>query len=115
MNVYLGQTAAGATWPPPWRVFARERPEVASALEVKWQTDPLPNNGLVARADVPPELVEQLGALLFGLHRHEEGRRRLLALELSRFEPAEDATYEPVRDFLARFESQLRPLREGAP
>ena len=52
MNVYLGQTDAAATWPAPWRALARERPEVAAALEVRWQTGTLPNNGLIARNDV---------------------------------------------------------------
>ena len=112
MNVYLKHTAAGATWPPPWQAFARERPEVAEALEVKWQTDPLPNNGLVARNDVPAELVERFGELLFELHTHEEGRRILAPMELSRFEAATADTYQPVREFLATFEEQLRPIRE---
>lgn len=112
MNVYLGRTAAGATWPPPWRAFAKERPEVAAALEVKWRTEPLPNNGLVARADLPAELVARVGDLLFTLHEGAEGRAILAPMELSRFEPADDATYQPVRLFLTRFERELRPIRE---
>jgi phosphonate transport system substrate-binding protein len=112
MNVYLGQVAAGATWPPPWRAFAKERPEVAAALEIKWQTETLPNNGLVARQDVPEAVVEKVGELLFSLHTHAPGRVILAPMELSRFEPADDATYQPVRDFLARFEQEVRPIRQ---
>ena len=115
MNVYLNHTAAGATWPPPWKAFSRERPEVAAALEVKWQTEPLPNNGLVARQDVPEELVKRFGELLFDLHNHEEGRQLLAPMELSQFEGATGDTYQPVREFLATFEAQLRPIREVAP
>ncbi|MGR8933631.1 MAG: phosphate/phosphite/phosphonate ABC transporter substrate-binding protein [Gammaproteobacteria bacterium] len=108
MNVYLGQTAAGATWPPPWQAFAKERPEVEEALEVKWETPPLLNNGLVARIDVPDEFVARLGQLLFTLHNHEEGRKILAAMELSRFEAADLSTYRPVIDFLQVFERYIR-------
>ncbi|SEH06347.1 ABC transporter%2C phosphonate%2C periplasmic substrate-binding protein [Candidatus Venteria ishoeyi] len=111
MNVYLKQTLAGATWPPPWRAFAKERPEVAQALEIKWQTQPLPNNGLVVRKDVPQALVDAVGSLLFQLHTHETGRQILAAMELSRFEAANYATYQPVREFLKKFEQQVRPIR----
>lgn len=110
MNVYQGHTAAGATWPPPWRAFTKERPELAKELEVKWTTEPLPNNGLVARADLPSVRVGEVAALLFALHTSEEGRALLTPMELSRFEPADDATYEPVRAFLRRFEQDVRPV-----
>lgn len=110
MNVYLGSTAAGATWPPPWRAFARERPEVAAQLEVRWQTDALPNNSLVARDDVPDALVRRVGDLMNALHTGEEGRAILAPMELSRFEVADDQTYQPVRDFVARFERDVRPV-----
>ena len=33
MNVYLGQTAAGATWPPPWRLFQKDRPRGGGATD----------------------------------------------------------------------------------
>jgi len=114
MNVYLGITAAGATWPPPWRAFVRDHPEVAAALEVRWQTGSLPNNGLVVRDDVPEALARRVAGLLFGLQDTEEGRAILAAMELGRFEPADDTTYQPVSAFLARFSHEVRPL-EGFP
>ena len=110
MNVYQGSTAAGATWPPPWRALSRERPELARELEVIWRTESLPNNGLVARADLPPATVAEIGQLLFHLHEHDEGRRILAAMELSRYEPASTATYRPVREFLKKFEAEVRPV-----
>lgn len=111
MNVYLNKSAAASTWPPPWRAFIKRRPEVAEAVEVRWQTPPLPNNGLVARNDVPKKLVEQVGRLLFTLHTHEAGQKMLKKMELSRYEKADSATYEPVREFLQRFETEVRPIR----
>jgi phosphonate transport system substrate-binding protein len=114
MNVFLGHTAAGATWPPPWRALVKERPELAEQLEVKWQTAPLPNNGLVVRNDIPRPLVDKVARLLFELHTHAEGRAMLERMELSRFEPATDDTYEPVRNFLTTFETEIRPPQEGS-
>lgn len=113
MNVFLGDTAAGATWPPPWRALSKERPQLAEQLEIKWQTTPLPNNGLVARDDMPAKLVEQVAKLLFELHSHKEGREMLERMELSRFESANDATYQSVRAFLATFRKEVRdPAKE---
>ena len=108
MNVFLGDTVAGATWPPPWLALSKERPELRDILEIKWETEPLPNNGLVARNDIPEPLVKQVADLLFALHTHSEGRAMLKAMELSRFEPATDATYDPVREFLTTFTREVR-------
>lgn len=53
MSVYLGKSAAGATWPPPWRKFQVDRPDIARDLRVIWRTGPLPSNGLVVRRLMP--------------------------------------------------------------
>lgn len=103
MNVYLGKSAAGATWPPPWKAFRQREPGIAGKLMVKWETPFLVNNGLVVRDDVPRQIEQQVASLLFSLHRHEEGRRMLAALPLSRFEPATEATYKPVSVFLKQY------------
>lgn len=112
MAVYSGFAAAGATWPLPWMQFQQEYPEKASALAVRWYTQTLPNNGLVARDDVPPALRERVKELLTNLHRHAAGQAQLEALSLSHFESANDATYEPVRTFVRNFERYVRPIQE---
>lgn len=111
MNVYLGKSAAASTWPPPWRAFIKERPEVAQQVVVKWRTPPLPNNGLVVRDDVPQDVVDKVSSIIFSLHTHEEGRKILEAMELSRYEKAESSTYDPVREFLKHFVDEVRPIR----
>ncbi|MBU0663699.1 MAG: phosphate/phosphite/phosphonate ABC transporter substrate-binding protein [Proteobacteria bacterium] len=103
MNVYLRKSAAGATWPPPWQSFVERNPKIAADLEVKWESPPLLNNGLVARDDVAPEVVDKVKTLLLNLHTHEEGRQLLSALPLMRFESATEATYQPVRDFMKKY------------
>jgi phosphonate transport system substrate-binding protein len=110
MNVYLGQVAAGATWPIPWMIFQKDHPNQAAELEKIWETAPLINNGLVARGDMPPELVERVATLFATLHENEEGRAMLARLPISRFERANDASYEVVRSFLDRFSRSVRPL-----
>lgn len=110
MNVFLKDTVAGATWPPPWHALVKERPELAEQMEIKWQTKPLLNNGLVARGDMDPALVEQVVKLLTTMHDIEAGRVMLERMELSRFERATDATYQPVVDFVEVFSKTVRKL-----
>ena len=115
MNVFLGKSSAASTWPPPWKAFIKERPEVAEQVEVKWTTSHLPNNGLVVRDDVPKALVDKVSEIIFSLHKNEEGRAILSRMELSKYEVAKDSTYDAVRLFLANFEKDVRPIRgEGS-
>ncbi|MDD4978313.1 MAG: phosphate/phosphite/phosphonate ABC transporter substrate-binding protein [Gallionella sp.] len=110
MNVYLGQVSAGATWPVPWKAFVREHPDKASQLEVKWQTEPLLNNGWVVRKDVPADMLQKVSSTLFQLNNSEDGRKMLERLPISRFEKANNATYKPVEDYLERFSKVVRPI-----
>ncbi|PVV13212.1 MAG: phosphonate ABC transporter substrate-binding protein [gamma proteobacterium symbiont of Ctena orbiculata] len=110
MNVYLKQTAAAATWPPPWLALAKQRPELKKELKVIWETEPLINNGLVVSPDVPATIVQQVHDLLVNLHTHQQGREILEPMELSRFESANDDSYRVVRDFIDNFARQVRPL-----
>lgn len=112
LNAVTGDTAAAATWPPPWEAFQKTHPEQAATLRVQWETPPLVNNGLIARADFPPDILARVGAVLFSLHESEQGRALLARLPLTRFEPASDATYAPVRGFLAEFDRDVRALAE---
>lgn len=109
MNVFIGNTSAGATWPPPWLALIKERPELSEQLEVKWQTAPLVNNSLVARDDVPKDVVEQVKKLLLSLHKSAEGRRVLQPIELSKFEEANDQTYDIINEFIEIFSQKVRP------
>ena len=111
MNVFLGKSIAASTWPPPWRAFIKERPEIAEQVMIKWQTPPLPNNGLVVRDDVPKDIVDIVSSIIFALHTHEEGQKILQAMELSRYEKADKSTYTPVVEFLEKFEKEVRPIR----
>ncbi|MDD5332849.1 MAG: phosphate/phosphite/phosphonate ABC transporter substrate-binding protein [Rhodoferax sp.] len=113
MNVYLGQVAAGVTWPLPWEAFQKEHPEMARELELKWETEPMLNNGVVARDDVPAPLAERVAQLLDTLHTTAEGRAMLARMPLSRFELADDRRYRVIADFLRQFSQTVYPLEEA--
>jgi phosphonate transport system substrate-binding protein len=110
MNVYLKTTAAGATWPLPWKNFQKDQPDKAKELEVKWETSNLPNNALVVRDEIPLAIVNTVAELLFALHTHEVGQTILARIPLTKFEVAQHDTYEPTRAFLKTFTTTIRPI-----
>ncbi len=110
MNVYLGDTAAGVTWPLPWEAFQKDHPDKARELELKWETAPLINNGVVVRDDVPEQLARRVAQLLDTLHTSDEGKAILARMPLSRFELADDQRYRLIEDFLHKFSQTVRPL-----
>ena len=83
---------------------------MAAQLEVKWQTRTLPNNGWVARDDVPQMLTAKVGRALAALRKTEKGRAILSKLGITRFERANDDTYKPVLEYLKRFSETVRPI-----
>lgn len=110
MSAWLGETAAAATWPPPWRAFQKSHPQEAAGLKVLWQTPPLLNNAVMVRDDVPAEVRDAVARSLYRLHESAEGRALLAGMETARFHAANDATYAPVREFIQRFEREVRPV-----
>lgn len=112
MNVYLGDVSAGVTWPLPWETFQKEHPDISKDLTVKWETEPLLNNGVVARDDVPFEIVNNVENLLTNMHTTSEGKKILSHIPLSRFELAENKNYKVIDDFLKKFSKNVRPLKE---
>ncbi|HJW71942.1 MAG TPA: phosphate/phosphite/phosphonate ABC transporter substrate-binding protein [Geothrix sp.] len=110
MNVYLGQTAAGATWPPPWRAFQKDHPREARELKVLWETPSLLNNSVMVRDDLPPAITDDLRKALVHLHESREGRTILATMETTRFVPATDQDYKVVRGFVDRFERDVRQV-----
>jgi phosphonate transport system substrate-binding protein len=110
MNAYLKNTVAGATWPPPWRAFQKDHPQEAAELKVLWETGPLINNSVMARSDVPGDILEQVRKYLAGLDEAEEGKAILAGMETARFIPASDKDYDVVRSYVERFEREVRKV-----
>jgi phosphonate transport system substrate-binding protein len=110
MNVYLGQTAVGVTWPPPWRAFQKTNPNEAAQLQVLWETPHLINNSVMIRDNLPKELREKIRTALLNLHTTPEGRTILAGMETSRFTAATNQSYDQVRRYVAAFEREVRPV-----
>ncbi len=110
LNVFLGNAAAGTTWPLAWARFQRDEPAKAAQLMVRWETDTLPSNGWVARDDVPAELVAKVRDILAGMGGDAEGRKVLEHIMVAGFEAADDKTYEPVQAFLRHFNQTVREV-----
>ena len=110
MNVYMKLTVAGATWPPPWRAFRKNHPKEASELMVIWETEPLINNSVMVRNDIPSNIIRQVQTLLTELPGTKEGRLILAGMETARFLPASDTDYTVVHDYIGRFEKEVRKI-----
>ncbi|CAN8142106.1 phosphate/phosphite/phosphonate ABC transporter substrate-binding protein [Thiomicrorhabdus sp. 6S2-11] len=108
MNVFHGEVDAAATWPPPWELLSQQRPELKRQLRVQWQTNPLPNNAIIVRDDIPTDVGKQVQYLLTNLHTSEQGRKILAGMYLSKFEIANNQSYEPVKQFLEDFQKTVR-------
>lgn len=111
MNAYLGLTAAGATWPPPWRAFVKSHPREAESLKVLWETESLVNNSVMVRDDIPEPVAANIRTLLTGLEASADGPAILAGMETARFLPADDTDYEVVRSYIAQFEAEVRPVQ----
>jgi phosphonate transport system substrate-binding protein len=110
MNAYLGKSAAGATWPPPWRLFQKDHPAEAAQLKLIWETAPLMNNSFMARDDIEQTVRDKVLTLILALEETPAGRTILTGMETARFHAADDASYDRVRDYVAVFEQEVRPV-----
>lgn len=112
MNAYLGQTAAGVTWPPPWRAFQKDHPKETAEMKVIWETPSLINNSVMVRNDVPLPVREQVRAALLKLPDTPEGKNILAGMETARFLSASDTDYEVVIRYVDKFEKEVRPVEQ---
>ncbi len=110
MNVYLGKTVAGATWPPPWRAFQKNFPVEAAQMKVIWETEPLINNSVMVRNDVPADVSGLVQKFLLELYEIPEGKMILSDIETARFLPANNNDYGIVKTYIERFEKEVRKV-----
>jgi phosphonate transport system substrate-binding protein len=110
MNVYLGLTDVGVTWPPPWREFQIDHPSEASELKIIWETKSLVNNSVMVRNDVPDDIQKQVQELLIGLNKSDDGLAILKEMETAYFLPATDKDYNVVRTYIDQFEMKVRKI-----
>lgn len=109
--VYQKKVDAGATfYAPPdpdgtpkdarW-VVRTQFPDVFEKIKVLAMTDPIPNDPVVFRKDVPQELQDKVVAALKKYIQTEEGKKNLMAMyHITDFTTASDADYEIVRRYI---------------
>jgi len=109
-NVYRGNVAAGTAYPPAWRDFQKNQPQLAAELKVMWQTEAMPDNSLMARDDIPEELVNKIAKALFSMQNDEQGKAVLSGMDLTQFKRADNDDYAQVREFIKTYEAQIGPV-----
>jgi phosphonate transport system substrate-binding protein len=108
LNVYLGHASLGATWKPMWEIYLKQRPELASKLEARWETPPLVNAGILLRVTIDAALAAKLAGLFFQMNKDEQGRRALQRLNISGFAPADSNTFRPMEAFLREYDESIK-------
>ena len=94
--------------------LTRQNPQVAAQIEEIWQSPPIPESGIVLRADLDPALKEKIRSffLTYGQGEGAEADRQrkvLAGLNYSRFNAADDSYLNPVREMVA--DQQLSEAR----
>lgn len=109
--VYQKKVDAGATfYAPPdadgtpkdarW-VVRTQFPDVFEKIKVLKMTDPIPNDPVVFRKDIPQELQDKVVFALKKYVQTEEGKKNLMAMyHITDFSTAADSDYEIVRKFI---------------
>ncbi len=108
LNVYLGHASLGATWKPMWEIYLKQRPELGSKLEARWETPPLVNAGMLFRVTTDSALAAKVAGLFFRMNKDEQGRRALQRLNISGFEPADSNSFRPMEAFLREYDEYIK-------
>ncbi len=107
LTAYSGDVAACGSTVRFGRVWSRDNPAKAAEMEVLWRTASLPHNGVVARKDVPAGLARQVAVALAGLDKDPGVDQSQFTEDQGHFELAGDATYQPMRNFLVRYDQAI--------
>jgi phosphonate transport system substrate-binding protein len=96
--------------------MAQRNPQLAEQVKELWRSPPIPEGGILVRANLDPTLKEKLRSFLltYGEAEGAEGdrQRRILAgLNYSRFSAVDDRYLDPVREMVAR--QRLSEARVG--
>lgn len=93
----------------------RQNPDVADQIEVIWQSPPIPESGILIRADLPPDVKAKIREFFvtYGQGAGPDSARQreiMTQLNYSQFRAADNSYLDPIREMKA---DQAR--REGRP
>lgn len=98
MAVYYGDADFGTTFEDAQDVLIGELPDVNEKIKVIYRTDPIPNDGVVVRKELHPDLIHEIQQALVEIGQTEEGQALLTELfRVTAFVPATSERYEIVR------------------
>jgi phosphonate transport system substrate-binding protein len=105
LDVYAGRAEAGAIYAGAGDTASDARdkvvgtaPDVKRKTRIVAYTDPIPNDNVCVRGDLPPALRDKLRQALVDLTRTPEGQRALNDFAgIDGLHPTTDATYDSVR------------------
>ena len=105
LNAYAADAEACGSTSRFFRTWSRENPEKAREMQVLWRTDPLPHNGIVVRKDVDGSVARQVAQALADMEKEVDQSQ--FKIDQAHFELASDKTYEPMREFLRRYDKAI--------
>ena len=110
MMIYQGQVDGGATYySPPQdghiedarRLVKLQYPDVEKKVVIVQLSEPIPNDPIVFRKDMPEEMKEKISDVLLQFVATPEGRKSLdLMLGATNLKKASDADYDTVREMI---------------
>ncbi|MBI3525989.1 MAG: phosphate/phosphite/phosphonate ABC transporter substrate-binding protein [Betaproteobacteria bacterium] len=107
MNVYTGNSLACGVSVRQWRAWKRDNADKARQMDTLWMTRSLPNNGVIARDDVPVELAQKVAAALAGMDRDKTLDQKQFKFNQNHYAHADAKTYKPFLDFLKRYDQKI--------
>ena len=107
LNAYTLDTAAAATWSPPWESWKKENPQKALEMEVVWETKSLINNAIVIKKDMDEKLAQRIVAILVNLDTTKDGKKLLANAGFEGFQNSKDEDFNVVADFLKNYDKAI--------
>ena len=105
LSVYNRDVDVAVSFEDVREVLLDDFPDVMDQVRVLGYTDPIPNDGVVARAGLADELVERVEQALIELTETDEGRAMTEELfRVTGFAPVGSEAYDVVRETMQVFE-----------
>jgi phosphonate transport system substrate-binding protein len=109
LAVYRGAVDAAATFVDVRDQLEKDFPDIKEKTKVIATTDPIPNDTITVRKDLPPAVVEKFKQAMLDLVQTEEGRQ--IVFDIYEWDGAvegDDSLFEPVRQAAASLGIELR-------
>jgi len=95
--VLNGSVSAGAIFAEGLKLSTKGDPQDYQKLKILATVGPIANGMLVARGNLDPVEIAQLRQALIDINTDPAGKEALKDLQVSRWEPADDSKFDPVR------------------